>query len=113
MSDYKFKVGDTVKVLKTDEYSIEGMELNIGKTGIILNRDNRKGNNCYEIDLGNDYFTWYYVEDSLELVSEDKLTFNKTNVLDIIYTELHKDVSTEICNVLWHIVNNIEKLKCK
>jgi hypothetical protein len=114
MSDYKFKVGDKVKILKMDEWSNEDMVYDIGRIGIIVDRDDDEGVNGYLVDLEDKYIDGlWYMENSLELVSENKLTFNRTNVLDIIYTELYKDASTETYNALLNILNNIERLKCK
>lgn len=111
MNDYKFKVGDTVRVLKFDDLSLRGMEANIGNIGVVINCNNDDEINEYLINISG--CEYWYMEDSLELVEAYELTFNRTNVLEIIYTELYKDVSTETYNVLLNILNDIEKLKCK
>ena len=53
MSDYKFKVGDKVKILKMDEWSSDGMADDIGRIGIIIDRSNDEGVNGYLVDFGD------------------------------------------------------------
>ena len=90
MSDYKFKVGDTVKILKMDEWSNKSMVDDIGRIGIIVDCSNEEGVNGYLVDLGNKYINgFWYMENSLELV-ESKDDYNeelisKDDVLSILY----------------------------
>ena len=90
MSDYKFKVGDTVKILKMDEWSNENMVDYIGRIGIIVDCSDDEGVNGYLVDLGDEYTGgFYYMENSLEL-TEPKDDYNeklvsKDDVLNILY----------------------------
>ena len=85
MSDYKFKVGDTVKILKMDEWVDD-----IDRIGIIVDCFNVEGVNGYIVDLGDKYVRGFlYAENSLELV-ESKDDYNeklirKHDVLSILY----------------------------
>lgn len=108
MSDYKFNIGDIVRVLKTDDWSSTGMEQDIGQFGTVVERSDDEGINGYRITNDKNFELWY-MEDSLELVSN----FNKEAVLNIIYEELLKDTSTETYKALLNIFNKIEKLPCK
>ena len=77
MSDYKFKVGDTVRILKIDEWSNENMVDDIGRIGIIVDCSDDEGVNGYLVDLGDEYTGgFYYMENSLELV-ESKDDYNE------------------------------------
>ena len=111
MSNYKFNIGDKVRILKLDEWSCREMEANIGKIGVVINCNNDDEINKYLINISG--CEYWYMEYSLELVEAYELTFNRTNVLDIIYTELYKDASTETYNALLNILNGIKRLKCK
>ena len=90
MSDYKFNVGDKVKILKMDEWSNENMIDDIGRIGIVVDYSDDKGVNGYLVDLGDEYTSgFYYMENSLEL-TEPKDDYNeklvsKDDVLNILY----------------------------
>ena len=43
MSDYKFYVGDKVKILKMDDWFNENMVDDIGRIGIIVDRSDYEG----------------------------------------------------------------------
>lgn len=113
MSDYKFKVGDRIRILKMDEFSIENMVNNIGRIGIITNCDNEEDANGYVVNLGNDF--WYYMENSLEL-AEPKDDYNeklisKDNVLSILYETKENGIFNygTICD----LIRRVRELPCK
>ena len=116
MSDYKFKVGDTVKILKMDEWSNKSMVDDIGRIGIIVDRDDVKGVNGYLVDLGDKYINgFWYMENSLELV-ESKDDYNeelisKDDVLSILYETKESGVINygTICD----LIRRVRELPCK
>ena len=93
MSDYKFEIGDKVKILKMDEWSNENMVYDIGRIGIIVDRSDDEGVNGYLVDSGDkDISGFWYMENSLEL-TEQKDNYNKEywlsafqNLLDTRYS---------------------------
>ena len=116
MSDYKFKVGDTVKILKMDEWSNKSMVDNIGRIGIIVDCFNEKGVNGYLVGLGDKYICGFrYMENSLELV-ESKDDYNeelisKDDVLSILYETKESGVINygTICD----LIRRVRELPCK
>ena len=110
MSDYKFKVGDKVKILKIDEWSNENMVDDIGRIGIIVDRSDDEGVNGYLVDSG-----FWYMENSLELV-ESKDDYNeelisKDDVLNILYETKESGIFNygTICD----LIRRVRKLSCK
>ena len=116
MSDYKFKVGDTVKILKMDEWSNENMADNIGRIGIIVDRSDYEDVNGYFIDSGDKYIRgFWYMENSLELV-ESKDDYNeelisKDDVLNILY-EI-KEVGIFNYGTICDLIRRVRELPCK
>ena len=116
MSDYKFKVGDTVKILKMDEWSNKSMVDDIGRIGIIVDCSNEEGVNGYLVDLGDKYINgFWYMENSLELV-ESKDDYNeelisKDDVLSILYEAKESGVINygTICD----LIRRVRELPCK
>ena len=116
MSDYKFKIGDKVKILKMDEWSNEDMVYDIGRIGIIVDRSDYGGVNGYLVDLGDKYVRGFlYVENSLELV-ESKDDYNeelisKDDVLSILYETKESGVINygTICD----LIRRVRELPCK
>ena len=116
MSDYKFKVGDKVKILKMDEWYNENMADNIGRIGIIVDRSDYEGVNGYFIDSGDKYIRgFWYMENSLELV-ESKDDYNeelisKDDVLSILYETKESGVINygTICD----LIRRVRELPCK
>ena len=116
MSDYKFNVGDKVKILKIDEWSIEDMIDDIGRIGIIVDRFDYAGVNGYFIDSGDKYIRgFWYMENSLELV-ESKDDYNeelisKDDVLSILYETKESGVINygTICD----LIRRVRELPCK
>lgn len=111
MSNYKFKVGDTVRVLKTDDWSSETMYLNIGQLGIIVDCNDDDGINGYIIKDNTGYKFWY-MEDSLELVKSDtKLNrdmISRKRMLELLqYAKEHKDVTID------DLILCVRELSCK
>lgn len=113
MSDYEFKVGDRVKILKMDEWSIKNMVDNIGRIGIIVDRNDDEGVNGYFVDLGDKYIGgFWYMENSLELVKSDiKLnrdTISRKRILELLqYAKEHKDVTID------DLILCVRELPCK
>ena len=111
MSDYKFNVGDRVKILKMDEWSNENMADDIGRIGTIVGLSDDEGVNGYLVDLGNGYIGgFYYMENSLELI-ESKDDYNeelisKDDVLNILYGAFNH---RGICD----IIRRVRELPCK
>ena len=116
MSDYKFNVGDKVKILKMDEWYNENMVDNIGRIGIIVDRSDYEGVNGYFIDSGDKYIRgFWYMENSLELV-ESKDDYNeelisKDDVLSILYETKESGVINygTICD----LIRRVRELPCK
>lgn len=116
MSDYKFNVGDKVKILKMDEWSNDGMANDIGRIRIIIDRFNDEGVNGYLIDLGNkNIICFWYMEDSLELTEpkddyNEKL-INKDDVLNILYETKESGIFNHgtICD----LIRRVRELSCK
>ena len=113
MSDYKFKVGDKVKILKMDEWSIKNMVDNIGKIGIIVDRNDDEGVNGYYIDLGDKYICgFWYMEDSLELVESytrlNRDVVSRKRILKLLqYAKEHKYVTID------DLILCVRELRCK
>ena len=116
MSDYKFEIGDKVKILKMDEWSNENMVDDIGRIGIIVDCSNEEGVNGYLVDLGDKYIRGFlYMENSLELV-ESKDNYNeelisKDDVLSILYETKESGVINygTICD----LIRRVRELPCK
>ena len=116
MSDYKFEIGDKVKILKMDEWYNENMVDNIGRIGIIVDRSDYEGVNGYFIDSGDKYIRgFWYMENSLELV-ESKDDYNeelisKDDVLSILYETKESGVINygTICD----LIRQVRELSCK
>lgn len=116
MSDYKFNVGDKVKILKMDEWSNDDMANDIGRIGIIVDRDVEEDVNGYLVDsVDKDISGFWYMENSLELV-ESKYDYNeelisKDDVLSILYEAKESDVINygTICD----IIRRVRELPCK
>ena len=116
MSDYKFKFGDTVKILKMDEWSNKGMIDDIGRIGIIVDCCNEEGVNGYLVDLGDKYINdFWYMENSLELVKSkddyNKELISKDDVLFILYETKESGVINygAICD----LIRRVRELSCK
>ena len=116
MSDYKFKVGDKVKILKMDEWSNENMVDDIGRIGIIVDRSDYEDVNGYFIDSGDKYIRgFWYMENSLELV-ESKDDYNeelisKDDVLSILYET--KESSVINYETICDLIRRVRELPCK
>ena len=116
MSDCKFKVGDKVKILKMDDWSNKNMAYDIGRIGIIVDRDDDEGVNGYLVDLGNKFIDgFWYMENSLEL-TESKDDYNeklisKDDVLNILYETKESGVINygTICD----LIRRVRELPCK
>lgn len=118
MSDYKFNVGDKVKILKIDEWSNGNMVDDISRIGIIVDRsdDDDEGVNDYLVDLGDKYIDgFWYMENSLEL-AESKDDYNeklirKNDVLSILYETKESGVINygTICD----LIRRVRELPCK
>lgn len=107
MSDYKFKVGDKVRILKMDEWSNENMADDIGRIGTIVDRSNDEGVNGYLVDLGDEYIGgFYYMENSLELTESKEELISKDDVLNILYEAFNY---RGICD----IIRRVRELPCK
>ena len=104
MSNYKFKVGDKVRILKMDEWSNEDMVDNIGRIGIIASCSNEEGVNGYLID------GFWYMENSLELTESKKdcneELISKNDVLNILYGAISDET---ICG----LIRRVRELPCK
>lgn len=107
MSDYKFKVGDRVRVLKIDDWSVSGMEYDIGEIGTIIDYDNDDGVNSYLIKISK--FQYWYMENSLELVSEELIS--KDDVLNILYEIKENDIFNY--EAMYDFVRRVRELPCK
>ena len=110
MSDYKFKVGNTVKILKIDEWSNDNMVNDIGRIGIIVDRSDDEGVNGYLVDSG-----FWYMENSLELV-ESKDDYNeelisKDDVLNILYETKESGVINY--GTIYDLIRRVRELPCK
>lgn len=116
MNDYKFKVGDTVKILKMDEWSNDNMVDDIGSIGIIVDRSYDEGVNGYLVDsVDKDNNVFWYMENSLELV-ESKDDYNeelisKDDVLSILYET--KESSVINYETICDLIRRVRELPCK
>ena len=116
MSDYKFEIGDKVKILKMDDWFNENMVDDIGRIGIIVDRSDYEGVNGYLVDLGDkDISGFWYMENSLELV-ESKDDYNeelisKDDVLNILY-EI-KEVGIFNYGTICDLIRQVRELSCK
>ena len=116
MSDYKFKVGDKVRILKIAEWSNESMVDDIGRIGIIVDRSDDEGVNGYLVNSRDkDISGFWYMENSLELV-ESKDDYNeemirKHDVLSILYEAKENGVINygTICD----LIRRVSELPCK
>lgn len=116
MSDYKFKIGDTVRILKIDEWSNDNMVDDIGRIGIIVDRSDDEGVNGYLVDsVDKDNNVFWYMENSLELV-ESKDDYNeelisKDDVLSILYET--KESSVINYETVCDLIRRVRELPCK
>ena len=116
MSDYKFNVGDKVKILKMDDWSNEDMVDDIGRIGIIVDCSNKEGVNGYLVDLrDNDISGFLYMENSLELVGSiddyNEELISKDDVLSILYETKESGIFNygTICD----LIRRVRELPCK
>ena len=116
MNDYKFEVGDKVKILKMDDWSNKNMANDIGRIGIIVDRDDDEGVTGYLVDLGDKYIDgFWYMENSLELIEQkdnyNKELISKDDVLSILYETKESGVINyeTICD----IIRKVRELPCK
>ena len=110
MSDYKFKVGNRVKILKMDDWSVDDMKNDIGKIGTIIDYNNDEGVNGYLIK--NPKFEYWYMENSLEFVSDgQKEMIRIDDVLSILYETKESGIFNygTICD----IIRRVSELPCK
>lgn len=113
MSDYKFKVGDRVRILKMDGWSVDTMEDDIGKIGTIIDYNNDEGVNGYLIKISQ--FEYWYMEKSLEFVDkgDDKemIRIRKDDVLSILYETKESGIFNygTICD----LIRRVRELPCK
>ena len=116
MSNYKFKVEDTVKILKIDGWSNDNMVDDIGSIGIIVYRSDDEGVNGYLVDsVDKDNNVFLYMENSLELV-EPKDDYNeelisKDDVLSILYET--KESSVINYETICDLIRRVRELPCK
>lgn len=109
MSNYKFKVGDKVRILKTDDWSVDDMKNDIGKIGTIIDYNNDEGVNGYLIK--NPKFEYWYMENSLEFVSDgQKEMIRIDDVLSILYETKESGIFNygTICD----IIKRVSELPC-
>ena len=121
MSNYKFNIGDKVRILKMDEWSYkESMEDDVDRIGVIIDRDDEENINGYSVRVIEDFlgFGFWYMEDSLELVKLEKEdnnykeeTVNKDDVLSILYETKESEVINRgtICD----LIRRVSELPCK
>lgn len=111
MSDYKFKVGDRVRILKIDDWSVDNMEYDIGKIGTIMDYGNDEGVNGYLIKISK--FEYWYMENSLEFVDkgDDREMIRKNDVLSILYETKESGIFHHgtICD----LIRRVRELPCK
>ena len=116
MSDYKFEIGDKVKILKMDEWSNENMVDDIGRIGIIVDRSDDEGVNGYLVDSRDkDISGFWYMENSLELTEQkdnyNKELINKDDVLSILYET--KESSVINYETICDLIRRVRELPCK
>ena len=109
MSDYKFKVGDRVRILKMDEWCCRGMEENIDKIAVVVNCYNDEGAVGYNVNLSNGKFAYFYMEDSLELVNEKLIS--KDDVLSILYETKESGIFNY--GTIYDLIRRVSDLPCK
>lgn len=110
MSDYKFKIGNRVRILKMDDWSVDDMKNDIGKIGTIIDYNNDEGVNGYLIK--NPKFEYWYMENSLEFVSDgQKEMIRIDDVLSILYETKESGIFNygTICD----IIRRVSELPCK
>ncbi len=105
MSDYKFKVGDKVKILKMDEWSNKGMVGDIGRIGVIVDCSNYEGVNGYLI---NDF---WYMENSLEFIESKEGLISKDDVLNIFYETKESGIFNH--KTIYDLIRRVSELPCK
>ena len=115
MSDYKFEIGDKVKILKMDNWSNKNMADDIGRIGIIVDRDYEGVNGYLVGSVDKDISGFWYMENSLEL-AESKDDYNeelisKDDVLSILYETKESGVINygTICD----LIRRVRELPCK
>lgn len=110
MSDYKFNVGDRVRILKIDDWSVDNMEYDIGKIGTIIDYNNDDGVNGYLIKISK--FEYWYMENSLEFVGDcQEEMISKDDVLNILYETKESGIFNygTICD----LIRRVRELPCK
>lgn len=110
MSDYKFKVGNRVRILKMDDWSVDDMKNYIGKIGTIIDYNNDEGVNGYLIK--NSKFEYWYMENSLEFLGDgQEEMISKDDVLNILYETKESGIFNHgtICD----LIRRVSELSCK
>lgn len=116
MSDYKFNIGDKVKIIKLDDWSCEDMEQNIGKFGTVVDYDDSEGVNGYLVNLGDKYINGvWYMEDSLELTEQkddcNEELISKDDVLSILYETKENGIFNY--GIMCDLIRRVRELSCK
>lgn len=111
MSDYKFKVGDRVRILKMDGWSVDDMKDDIGKIGTVIDYDNNEGVNGYLIKISK--FEYFYMENSLEFVDkgDDKEMIRKNDVLSILCETKESGIFNY--GTIYDLIRRVRELPCK
>ena len=84
----KFKVGDKVKVVDTEQISQWTEDIEVGYVGVVIEVDEFDEEKPYKVKLDKCYNGWWFTDKCVELVSDTVDTVNDNNTTDKKYNPL-------------------------
>ena len=77
----KFKVGDKVKVVDTEQISQWTKDIEVGYVGVVVDVNVNVEDTPYKVKLDKCYYDWWFTDNCIELVRDDNTTNKKYNPL--------------------------------
>lgn len=74
----KFKVGDKVKVVDTEQISQWTKDIEVGYVGVVVDVNVNVEDTPYKVRLDKCYYDWWFTDKCIELVNDDTIENNPT-----------------------------------
>ena len=74
----KFKVGDKVKVVDTEQISQWTKDIEVGRVGVVVDVDVNVEDAPYKVKLDKCYWDWWFTDKCIELASDEDINDNNT-----------------------------------
>ena len=74
----KFKVGDKVKVVDTEQISQWTKDIEVGYVGVVVDVNVNVEDTPYKVKLDKCYYDWWFTDKCIELVSDDTIENDPT-----------------------------------